>query len=167
MRVSIVYDGVSAGWDRGGNPLPPLGKLRLDIVIPKKWLNGPCRELKLWFVDQYDRQFHGGALEKARRHSSMLAEKEIQRIEDEKRIARGLKPRKRRKNLTRPPTFHARECHFIKSDGSGVFDVDTISRTLEDGAVLQLLVNSESKPQNGAKEAEDGGSSSSGKEADD
>lgn len=155
MRVSIVYDGVSAGWDRGGNPLPPLGKLRLDIVIPKRWLNGPCRELKLWFVDQYDRQFHGGALEKARLHSKALAEKERNHKEDEARIAKGLKPRKRRKNLSRPPTFNARECHFVKKDGSGVFDVDTISRTLEDGAILQLLVSNESHKKKGKPRTEE------------
>ena len=73
--------------DRGGNPLPALGRIRLDIVIPVKWRNGPFRELKLWFVDQYDRQFHGGALAKTQRHSKMLAEKACHAREDTARVA--------------------------------------------------------------------------------
>lgn len=145
MRVSLVFDGVSAGWDRGGNPLPALGRIRLDIVIPVKWRNGPFRELKLWFVDQYDRQFHGGALAKTQRHSKMLAEKACHAREDTARVAKGMKPRKRRKNLTLAPTFNARDVNFIKKDGSGVFDVDTISRAIEDGDTLRMTLGGENE----------------------
>ena len=101
MRLTLIYDG--AKQVKNGRAMDPLGALRLDIVVPPRMVDGPFRDLKLWFVDQYDRLFHGGVLEKSRKLASKEAREQQLAQLDREAEARGEKRRsKRQVSITEP-----------------------------------------------------------------
>ena len=121
----MIYEGEFRGQGSDGRPYPRAGPLKIALIVPQRMINGPFRDLKLWFVDQYNKRYHHGG------------EETVQSDENEWLAQRKAWQRQG------PPKFYAKDVRFVRKDGSGVYDVDTISRSVKDNMNIWLVMGGE------------------------
>jgi hypothetical protein len=131
LRLTMIYEGEFRGLGLDGQELPRCGPLSISLMVPERMIHGPFRDLKVWFVSQYNKRYHRQRSKDERRRKS----------EDD--VVGAGAGGKVGKVAKAPPKFSAQSCRFVKKDGSGVYDVDTISRSIKDNMTIWLVEGGE------------------------
>jgi len=133
LRLTMIYEGEFRGLGLDGQELPRCGPLSISLLVPERMIHGPFRDLKVWFCNQHSKRYHhkGSNNERRRRRKSDGDDVVGGRSSKSEKVAKG------------PPKFSGQNCRFVKKDGSGVYDVDTISRSLKDNMTIWLVEGGE------------------------
>jgi hypothetical protein len=128
IHLTMIYEGEFRGLGLDGKALPRAGPLRVALIVPQRMMNGPFRDLKMWFVDQYNKRYHHAPVPlDTTATTPTIATTNPGNV----------------KKIKGPPKFHAKDCRFVRRDGSGVYDVDTISRSIKDHMKIWLVMGGE------------------------
>ena len=131
LHITMIYEGEFRGQGSDGRPYPRAGPLRIALIVPQRMMNGPFRDLKMWFVNQYNKRYH---------HTLGDGEKADNNVGEDENEWLAQRKAWQRKG---PPKFHAKDVRFTRKDGSGVYDVDTISRSLKDNMSIWCVMGGE------------------------
>jgi hypothetical protein len=90
----------------------------------------------MWFIDQYNKRYHHTPPPPSSSNTCTAGAADSN-------TGVILKKNKQKKLQKGPPKFHAKDCRFVRKDGSGVYDVDTISRSIKDHMKIWLVMGGE------------------------